>query len=94
MKNRIYMLSPVKGVQMGSYIITSDDGHLVMIDGGWRTDAEDLLKHLRLASGSDKPCTGLSSAMAFTPANAHAPTNTERQEIARIKLFLFFFINL
>ena len=55
MKNAIYMLSPVKGIQMGSYIITSDDGHLVMIDGGWRSDAENLIEHLKLASGSDKP---------------------------------------
>lgn len=55
MENLIYMLAPVAGVQMGAYIITADDGGLVVIDGGWKSDAENLLNYLKVASGGDKP---------------------------------------
>lgn len=55
MKNCIYMLAPEKGIQMGAYIICADSGELVVIDGGWRSDAENLLGYLREATGEQRP---------------------------------------
>lgn len=55
MKNCIYMLAPEAGIQMGAYIICSDDGEAVVIDGGWQSDAQNLLSYLREATGMDIP---------------------------------------
>ncbi len=55
MKNQIYMLSPVGGIQMGSYIVTNADGDVLVIDGGWRSDALNLIEHLKKATGMEVP---------------------------------------
>ena len=47
MKNTVYQLNSVTNVQMNSYIITTSDGHVMIIDGGFRQDAENMLTYLR-----------------------------------------------
>lgn len=55
MKNRIHMLGSVSGTQMNSFIITTEGGKVIVIDGGFRCDAENLIKHLTDITGTDKP---------------------------------------
>ena len=47
MKNTIYQLGSATGSQMNSYIVTTADEKIIVIDGGYREDAENLLAHLR-----------------------------------------------
>lgn len=54
-EDRIYILSNEAGKQMNSFIITTKEGGLIVIDGGWRDDALKLLGKLREISGEDKP---------------------------------------
>ncbi len=55
MKNTIYMLAPVNGVQMNSFIITTADGKVIVIDGGFRCDAEKLISRLKEITGNNTP---------------------------------------
>lgn len=55
MKNAIYQLNSVTNVQMNSYIITTADGHILLVDGGFREDAENLLTYLKDITGQDIP---------------------------------------
>ncbi len=55
MKNTIYQLDSVTNVQMNSYVITTTDGTLLVIDGGHRRDADNLLAHLRTITGQERP---------------------------------------
>jgi len=55
MKNAIYMLDSVGGAQMNSFIITTTDDKLIVIDGGYKSDTEKLLSRLREISGKEKP---------------------------------------
>lgn len=55
MKNAIYQLNSVTNTQMNSYIITTADGHVVLIDGGFRQDADNLLSYLRNLTGQEIP---------------------------------------
>ena len=55
MKNTIYMLNTVSGTQMNSFIITTGDGKVIVIDGGLRYDAENLITHLKDITGADVP---------------------------------------
>ena len=55
MKNRIYMLNSVSGTQMNSFIITAEDGKVIVIDGGFRCDAENLINHLIDITGDKTP---------------------------------------
>ena len=36
MKNTIHMLKSVTNTQMMSFVITTEDGKVMLIDGGWR----------------------------------------------------------
>ena len=54
-ENKVYMLSCVFGAQMNSFIITTEEGGLIVIDGGWREDGEKLLGKLREITGEDVP---------------------------------------
>jgi len=49
------MLSPVNGAQMNSFIVTTKEGNVIVIDGGYRCDAEKLLGKLREITGKDIP---------------------------------------
>ena len=55
MKNAIYMIAPVKNRQMNSLIVTTEEGGVIVIDGGWRIDAERLLAKLQEITGTDHP---------------------------------------
>lgn len=50
-----------------SYVITDDENHIVVIDGGWREDVKHLLSVLAKLSGSEKP-----SVTAWFLTHAHA----------------------
>lgn len=56
MKNTVTMLTSVGRGQMNSFIITTDDGKVIAIDGGYRTDAEKFLSELKRIANNDKPC--------------------------------------
>lgn len=43
MKNTVYMLDSISGDQMNSFIITTSDGHVIVIDGGYAVDADNLI---------------------------------------------------
>ena len=55
MKNTIAQLNAVNGGQMNSHVITTEDGKIIVIDGGYRADAENLLSYLRRVSGCEIP---------------------------------------
>lgn len=55
MKNTLYQLPSVNGGQMNSYIITTADGKVLAIDGGFRENADDFLAHLRRVTGAAVP---------------------------------------
>ena len=55
MKNTIYQLNSVTNIQMNSYIITTADGKVIAIDGGFRQDAENMLNYLRDITGQAIP---------------------------------------
>ena len=55
MKSAIYMLQNVGFWQTMSFIVTTQNGRIIVIDGGQREDADHLLDKLREISGSRKP---------------------------------------
>lgn len=55
MRNAIHMLKSVTNVQMNSFAITTTDGYVVFVDGGFDQDAEYLLEYLREITGSAVP---------------------------------------
>ena len=55
MKNTIHMLKSVTNTQMMSFVITTEDGKVMLIDGGWRQDAAYLLEYLRTLTGQAVP---------------------------------------
>lgn len=54
-ENSIHMLKSVTGIQMHSFIITTADGKVVAIDGGFRQDADYFLEYLRELTGEEVP---------------------------------------
>lgn len=55
MKNAIHMLKSVTNTQMNSFIITCESGHVIVIDGGWREDAEYFIGYLKEICGMEIP---------------------------------------
>ena len=55
MRNTICQLDSVTGGQMNSYVMTTADGKVIVVDGGYREDAENLLSYLRGVTGQEKP---------------------------------------
>ena len=55
MKNTITQLNSVGGGQMNSYVITTAEGAVLVVDGGYRNDAENLLSDLREVTGAEIP---------------------------------------
>ena len=55
MKNAIYMIESVKNSQMNSFIITSEGGKIIVLDGGWAWDLDALLSKLREITGDEVP---------------------------------------
>lgn len=55
MENKIIMLNSVTNVQMNSFIITTADGRIIVMDGGFDQDAENLLSWLKKLTGQEIP---------------------------------------
>ncbi len=55
MNNTIHMLEGVTGTQMNSFIITTADGKVIVIDGGYDQDAENTINYLKNVTGQDVP---------------------------------------
>ena len=55
MKNSIHMLCCASGGQMNSFVITTADEKLIVIDGGYDEDAEKLVGYLRCLTGKEVP---------------------------------------
>lgn len=55
MKNTIHMLEAVSGSQMNSFIITTEGGKVIVIDGGYDQDAEKLVGYLKTLTGQEIP---------------------------------------
>ena len=55
MKNTLCQLNSVTGSQMNSYVITTADGKVIVVDGGYHEDAENLLAYLRQVTGQEIP---------------------------------------
>lgn len=55
MKNAIHMLKSVTNVQMNSFVITTEEGGVILIDGGFEEDADYLLGYLRELTGEERP---------------------------------------
>lgn len=53
--NRIYMLNSVTDTICNSFIITTDDGKLIVIDGGYESETDNFLANLRQITGNCKP---------------------------------------
>ncbi len=54
-KNAIHMLKSVTDTICDSFIITTEDGKVIVIDGGHRTETEYFLKYLKAVTGQEKP---------------------------------------
>lgn len=78
MKNRLYQLNSVTGIQMNSYIVTTEDGKVIVIDGGFAQDAENMLSYLRQITGREVP-----QVDAWILTHAHVDHISCLVEIAR-----------
>lgn len=54
-KSIMFQIAHQSHTQMMSYLIVSDNGELVVIDGGTKADSEYLLNLMKKISGSEKP---------------------------------------
>ena len=55
MQNAIHMLRSVTNIQMNSFAITTQSGHIVLVDGGFDQDAEYLISYLCEITGQERP---------------------------------------
>ncbi|MBQ4113005.1 MAG: MBL fold metallo-hydrolase, partial [Clostridia bacterium] len=55
MKHMLCQLGSVTGSQMNSYVITTADGKVIVVDGGYREDAQKLLAYLREITDREIP---------------------------------------
>ena len=49
------MLESITNAQMNGFIITSEGGKVVVVDGGWTCDLDTLIKRLRDITGEERP---------------------------------------
>ena len=54
-QNAIYMLKSVTNIQMNSFVVTTADGKIIAIDGGYRKDADYFLEFMRELTGEGVP---------------------------------------
>jgi beta-lactamase superfamily II metal-dependent hydrolase len=55
MSHTVTMLATTTGTQMNSFLIRTESGKTILMDGGFREDAPKLLEALRRQTGSDVP---------------------------------------
>jgi beta-lactamase superfamily II metal-dependent hydrolase len=56
MKNTVHMLKSITNIQMMSFVITTEDDKVIVIDGGWPQDMPYLVEYLQGLTGLEKPC--------------------------------------
>ncbi len=54
-RNAIHMLKSVTDTICDSFIITTEDGKVIVIDGGHRTETDYFVEYLKAATGQSKP---------------------------------------
>lgn len=54
-KNTIHMLNSVTDTICNSFIITTEDGKLIVIDGGYDSETQSFLSNLKRISGEERP---------------------------------------
>ena len=54
-KNTIHMLRSVTDTICDSFIITTGDGKVIAIDGGYKTETDNFIGYLKKVTGSEKP---------------------------------------
>ncbi len=55
MQNAMYMLKSVTNTIGDSFIITTSDGKVIVIDGGFRSETDCFIKYLKQVTGTEKP---------------------------------------
>ena len=55
MKNTVSMLKSITDIQMMSFVITTEDDKVIVIDGGWPQDMPYLVQYLQELTGLEKP---------------------------------------
>ena len=55
MENKIYLYTNEGNKQMMSFVITTQDGRVIVIDGGYDNDAPKLMEALQKITGEKKP---------------------------------------
>ncbi len=55
MENKIYLYTNEENKQMMSFVLTTRDGKLIVIDGGYFSDAPKLMGALQTITGQEKP---------------------------------------
>ena len=54
-KNAIHMLNSVTNTICDSFIITTEDGKVIVIDGGFKTETDYFIQYLKAVTGQKKP---------------------------------------
>ena len=55
MKNAIHMLTSVIDTICNSFVITTEDGRVIVIDGGYQQETDHFLGYLKELTGSERP---------------------------------------
>ena len=55
MKNTVHMLKSITNIQMMSFVITTEDEKIILIDGGWPQDMPYLVEYLQGLTGQQVP---------------------------------------
>ena len=55
LKNALHLLQTQTNIQHESFVITTADDHVIVVDGGHRADAPYLIDYLRSVTGEDVP---------------------------------------
>ena len=55
LENAIHLLQTQTNIQHESFVITTEDAHVIVVDGGHRADAPYLIDYLKGVTGEDVP---------------------------------------
>ena len=73
MKNEIHMLQSTGDTICNSFLITTEDGRLLAIDGGYEKETDHFLDYLKKLNSSDAKKASSSSCMAMTQSARDSP---------------------
>ncbi len=54
-KNAVHMLKSVTDTICDSFIITTEDGKVIVVDGGFKTETDYFIEYLKAVTGQEKP---------------------------------------